>query len=85
MDIIDARGYTLRNLSKINFLVTKNGCGKSTLLKEVETATNGYQGYGATKYITPERGGHLQYEAGVEHNMVSNAEWMTSTRRVNQE
>lgn len=84
MDIENAGNYTLRNLSKINFLVGKNGCSKSILLKEVETATNGYQGYGTTKYITPERGGHLQYEAGVEHNMASNAEWMTSTRRVNQ-
>ena len=84
MDINNANGYTLRNLSKINFLLGKNGCGKSTLLREVETAANGYEGYGATKYITPERGGHLQYEASVEHQMTSNTNWMPSTRRVNQ-
>lgn len=84
MDIVDAGGFSLRNLSKISFLLGKNGCGKSTLLKEVETATSGREGFGVTKYITPERGGHLQYEAGVEHQMASNTKWMPSTRRVNQ-
>ena len=36
MDLLDANGYKLKNLGKINVILGKNGCGKSTLLKEVE-------------------------------------------------
>lgn len=84
MDIENVNGYTLRNLNRINFLLGKNGCGKSTLLKRVEEGTKGQPGYGATKYITPERGGHLKYEPGVENNMANDENWMPSSRRVNQ-
>lgn len=68
---------------KINVLLGKNGCGKSSALKALEQQLRGQAHVGAVRYITPERGGQLQYEPGIEHNITSNINWLSDTRRVN--
>lgn len=85
MDIIDITGYTLKNISKINIVLGKNGCGKSTLLRSVEQGLSSQsQSYGKTKYITPERGGALIYEAGIEQSLSTDINWLSGQRRKNQ-
>lgn len=85
MDITDITGYTLKNLSKINIVLGKNGCGKSTLLRSVEQGLSSQsQSYGKTKYITPERGGSLIYEAGIEQSLTTDINWLSGQRRKNQ-
>ena len=74
MIIENVNGYTLKNLNKINILLGKNGCGKSFLLRQVEQGLGGKgDHYGKTKYITPERGGSLVYDAGIEQNTISSS------------
>lgn len=84
MNIENINGYTLKNLNKINIILGKNGCGKSILLRQVEQrlAANETQ-HKKTKYITPERGGSLIYQAGVEQNLISNINWLSDERRKN--
>jgi len=43
-----------------------------------------FQDIGKCKYITPERGGTLIYQANAEDNMTRNINWLTETRRKNQ-
>lgn len=59
-------------------LLGKNGSGKSTKLRELDStdALN-------TKYISPERGGSLKYNPGVDNNIATNANWLVQTRRKN--
>ena len=61
MDIGDLGGFALTGLSKINVILGKNGCGKSFLLKHLETRIFGREGFGRIRYISPERGGLVQY------------------------
>jgi energy-coupling factor transporter ATP-binding protein EcfA2 len=75
--------YELNGLAEINVLLGKNGCGKSTLLKLFDTHLMGEE-VGLVKYITPERGGLLTYQPGIEQNITSDKNWMPQTRRVNQ-
>jgi predicted ATPase len=85
MDIIDINSYTLNNLNRINIILGKNGCGKSTLLRRVEQNLSNKGGeYGKTKYITPERGGSLIYEAGVEQSVINDSNYLSGQRRKNQ-
>lgn len=85
MDINNVNGYTLKNLNKINILLGKNGCGKSYLLRQVESGLSSKTDiFGKTKYITPERGGSLIYEAGIEQNTILDPSWLSDTRRKNQ-
>lgn len=85
MDISNISGYTLKNLNKINIVLGKNGCGKSTMLRLVEQGLAGqHQTYGKTKYITPERGGSLIYEAGIEQALTNDINWLSGQRRGNQ-
>jgi predicted ATPase len=83
MDISNINGYTLKNVNKINIVLGKNGSGKSTLLRQVEQGLTGQEGYGKTKYITPERGGSLVYEAGIEQNLANDINWLSGQRRRN--
>ncbi|MCW8944042.1 MAG: AAA family ATPase [Sedimenticola sp.] len=68
----------LVNNATFTVLLGKNGSGKSTLLRSIDTADQFN-----TKYITPERGGSLKYEPGVEHNISQNPNWLRDTRRQN--
>jgi len=76
-----AAQYQLRNLGRINVVLGKNGSGKSTLLKAIE---QNLEADGEKRYVTPERGGTLTYEADVEHSLTTNSDWLRSSRRVNQ-
>lgn len=85
MDIENTSGYTLKNLNKINIILGKNGCGKSRLLREVDRGISTQtQSYGRSKYITPERGGALTYEPGIEQNLTHDINWLPNDRRKNQ-
>ncbi|MEJ1338683.1 MAG: AAA family ATPase [Candidatus Sedimenticola sp. (ex Thyasira tokunagai)] len=68
----------LVNNARFTVLLGKNGSGKSTLLRTLDTS-NQFN----TKYITPERGGSLKYDPGVEQNISSNPNWLGKTRRKN--
>src|SRR5690242_518285 len=67
---------------RISFLVGKNGCGKSTVLRDLESRLRGRNDYHA-KYITPERGGALNYDANVDQSLVGSETWLVDTRRKN--
>ena len=85
MDINNINGYTLKNLNKINIVLGKNGCGKSIMLRTIEqNVLSQNENIGKSKYITPERGGALTYEAGVEQNLTTNINWLPGQRRRNQ-
>lgn len=84
MDTLTASGYTLKNVNTINVILGKNGCGKSTLLRTLEQALPSLTGFGKCKYITPERGGTLVYEASVEQNSTNDPTWLLTQRRKNQ-
>jgi predicted ATPase len=84
MNLININGYTLRNLDKINIVLGKNGCGKSIMLRQVEQGLPHPNGnICKSKYITPERGGALTYEAGIEQSLTTNVDWLSSQRRRN--
>ncbi|GAC1391550.1 MAG: AAA family ATPase [Candidatus Saccharimonadales bacterium] len=82
---IESLGYKLVGLSKINVILGKNGCGKSTLLTAVDTGlASQADSFGKSKYITPERGGVLVSEAGVEQQLSSDENYLRTTRNKNQ-
>lgn len=82
MDKIEFSGDEFRNLGRINIIVGKNGCGKSTLYKKLDAGLPKDEYH--IRYITPERGGNLNYDAGVEQSLNANTNYLPSTRRVNQ-
>lgn len=83
MNLIREGHYQLENLSKINILLGKNGSGKSTLLKNVEQHLSSLDS-GESNYVTPERGGTLSYDAGVEQSSANNENWVSGKKRQNQ-
>lgn len=83
-ELLNKGNYSLKNLSRVNILVGKNGCGKSTLLKKVEEALLRDSDIGKVRYITPERGGRLQYQPNVEQNILNDTNWLSQSRRANQ-
>ncbi len=82
MDIAGG-GSKILGLSRLNVILGKNGCGKSHLLKEVEATASGMPEIGSVRYISPERGGSLTYEPGIEHSMAASQHWMATARRRN--
>lgn len=84
MDLMGLNGYNLRGLNRKNILLGKNGCGKSRLLRLSEQALRGRGDVGAVRYLSPERGGMLQYEPNIEQNLTANVTWLAETRRHNQ-
>jgi len=85
MNISNVNGFTLHDLGTINVVLGKNGCGKSYLLKKIEEGLKGNgDTFGELRYISPERGGLLNYEPSVEHSIASNEKWLTDQRRRNQ-
>lgn len=86
METIKVDDYKLNNLNKINIVLGKNGCGKSRMLRDIEQklARKPQEKNNRAKYITPERGGTLAYEANVEGSMAQNISWLFNTRRKNQ-
>jgi energy-coupling factor transporter ATP-binding protein EcfA2 len=80
---IEIGGQKLTNLAKINILLGKNGSGKSTLLRTLERDKQGLPDFGSGRYITPERGGQLTYEGGIETTIAQNPDWADTVRRNN--
>jgi energy-coupling factor transporter ATP-binding protein EcfA2 len=76
-------GVTLTNLSKFNVLLGKNGCGKSTVLKTLDAALD-RSVFARVRYISPERGGLLSYEPGIDQTITGDPNWLTTVRRRNQ-
>jgi ATPase subunit of ABC transporter with duplicated ATPase domains len=83
MDLSQNGQYNLTGLSRINVLLGKNGCGKSALLKKVESHLI-QQNNGEINYVTPERGGSLRFEAGIEQNVMTAENWARDQKRQNQ-
>lgn len=76
--------YSLENIGKVNVLLGKNGSGKSRLLRKFDES-NFRDGQNInTKYITPERGGTLTHEPGVERSMNNDDSWLPRQLRSNQ-
>lgn len=84
MDLIDLQGATLRGLDRINVILGKNGCGKSFLLKKIEPILRQREGAGQVRYLTPERGGWVEYNADMEFQIGQNPNWLPDRRRQNQ-
>src|SRR6266478_4832964 len=82
MDLVYG-GKSLVNLAKTNVLLGKNGCGKSTLLRLIDEQARSDPRTGLVKYISPERGGELNYDGNVETNIVRDPNWLHSNRRNN--
>jgi energy-coupling factor transporter ATP-binding protein EcfA2 len=66
---------------RINFLLGKNGSGKSRAMRDLDQRLHQSPPW-YVKYITPERGGALTYDAGVDQN-VAQGTWLGDTRRRN--
>jgi energy-coupling factor transporter ATP-binding protein EcfA2 len=84
MDLQQINGFNLLGLSARNVILGKNGCGKSYLLKQIEQGLQGRSGFGKIRYISPERGGLLRYEAGIDQAISNDPVWMVNARRRNQ-
>jgi energy-coupling factor transporter ATP-binding protein EcfA2 len=82
MDITEG-GKTLRNLGSINVIIGKNGCGKSILLRTLDAQFAGKSDQLLVKYLSPERGGQLSFDAHVENSINTNLTWGANVRRNN--
>ncbi len=83
MDLIEVGQFSLTGLSKINILLGKNGCGKSTLLKKIDEKLVPKR-LGEISYVTPERGGMLNFDYGVEQNSANDQTYARNSKRHNQ-
>ncbi len=63
---------------RFTVLLGKNGAGKSTLLRSLDSS-----GQFSSKYISPERGGTLVYDPGVDQAIFQDKHWMVNDRRKN--
>lgn len=79
---VEAHGFTLQDLDRFNIVLGKNGSGKSLLLKQVESRLK--QEGRHVRYLSPERGGSLTYDYGIEQQIARNPEWLGDQRRRNQ-
>ena len=74
----------ITNLSKINILLGRNGCGKSRILRQIdEQGLIDGNAIEYKKYVTPERGGNLQHDGGVEAQLFQNRNTYANQRRTN--
>ena len=64
--------------ARFSILLGKNGSGKSSLLRQLDKDKTFN-----TKYISPERGGSLKYDPGVENNMLQKEDYLPNDRRQN--
>lgn len=84
MNLNDINGFTLIGLSKTNVMLGKNGCGKSHLFKQIERGASAIENVGKVSYLTPERGGVLNYAPNIEEAISGDVNWLRSQRRQNQ-
>lgn len=78
-----AGGKSLKNIGQLNVIIGKNGTGKSQILRHFDQHLRNEPGRYLVKYLSPERGGNLTFDAGVENNLQTNATWGADTRRRN--
>lgn len=64
--------------ARFTVFLGKNGSGKSTLLRTLDSSSQF-----ETNYISPERGGTLKYDPGIDNTMVSSPNWLVGDRRKN--
>lgn len=64
--------------ARFTVLLGKNGAGKSTFLRRLAEGSRRN-----VKYVSPERGGSLEYDPNVDRNMSQDENWMRETRRKN--
>lgn len=86
MNIEDVSGCSLLNYDKFNFVLGKNGCGKSRLFRTIDQhiRINGFiPRIGLVRYITPERGGILEYQAGQDQALINDVNHLSNSRRLN--
>ena len=76
-----ANGNSIDGYDQLNVILGKNGSGKSTLLRLIDSALQNTQS--CIRYITPERGGQLTFDGGVETARASDPNWMIGQRRKN--
>ena len=74
-------GNSIDGYDKINVVLGKNSSGKSTLLRLMDTHLSGDDV--CVRYITPERGGELSFDAGIGTQTSNNPTWLTGQRRKN--
>ena len=84
MDLEKVGSFSLFGLSRFNVILGKNGCGKSFLLRDIETALPYKAKNARIRYVSPERGGFLQYDPNIEQTIANNPTWMAEVRRRNQ-
>ena len=58
----------LEGLADINVVLGKNGVGKSRLLRAIDESLADQKASWIVKYVSPERGGDLNFQASVEQN-----------------
>lgn len=68
----------LVNKTQFTILLGRNGSGKSTILRNFSGSSPQ-----TTGYISPERGGVIKYDPGVDNNMSSNQDWIRASRNQN--
>lgn len=69
------------HLGKINVILGKNGCGKSTFLKNYQYHFRNNNIY--NRYISPERGGNLKHNPGIENGIINNSDYIFHERNKN--
>ena len=74
-------GINIDGYRRINVILGKNGSGKSTLLRRMDEMLS--SGDACIRYITPERGGVLTYDGGIESNRSNDPSWLWQIRRCN--
>lgn len=74
-------GNTIDGYGQVNVILGKNGSGKSILLRLMDQKLSGREA--CIRYITPERGGVLTFDGGIETARANNPNWMTNARRKN--
>ncbi|MEH6696485.1 MAG: AAA family ATPase [Hyphomonas sp.] len=73
---------SLHDLGKFSVILGKNGSGKSTILRLLDTQFS--RKGDLVRYITPERGGTLEYQGQIDTNQSQDPSWLNGARRSNQ-
>lgn len=74
----------LKDVNRINVILGRNGAGKSQFLRGLDLGMCQAPTNFRVSYVTPERAGTFQRDAGIEANAANHATWATDTRRANQ-
>ena len=80
---LHAQNLHALQLGIVNVILGRNGCGKSSFLKGLDAVLGSETGSYYVRYITPERGGKLDYDPNVGLLINQDAQWMGRTRRAN--